>query len=239
MLGMDAGSGRRIIDGRYVGRIADDFKAGKGLRVGCDVIIEPNVVVGENVKLGHRCTLKSGTRIGNNSVVDDHCITTGACWIGDNVNVRTGATISKATIVEDWAFIGPGVITNHTKHVSHGRPKVRSSPLITYIGLGSILGSQASILAGVFIGANVIIGGGAVTTRDIYESGIYVGNPIRRIGDIGQYYEILGRPRALISIREIVTELAKSIPGLNIVDIEQQSRAFQYALDCVDGGKHG
>lgn len=185
-------------DGADVGEISriisEDFKHGSNLKLGFGVIIEPDVIVGDNVKLGHRVTLKSGTRIGNNSVVDDHCITTGACIIGNNVNVRTGATISRATIIEDLAFIGPGVITNHTKHVGHGRPRVTSDPLITYIGFGAIIGSQVSILAGVYIAPWTIIGGGAVVVKDIYVHGVYVGSPALKKGKVPRNYRIENAP---------------------------------------------
>jgi len=174
--------------------IASDFRHGEGLKLGAQVIIERDVVVGKNVKLGHRCTLKSGTRIGDNSVVDDHCITTGACIIGSNVNVRTGATISRATIIEDWAFIGPGVITNHTLHVGHGRPKVDSHPLVTYIGFGSIIGSQVSVLAGIYIAPNVIVGGGGVVVKDLFFGGIYLGNPVTRRKAVPDSYRVPGAP---------------------------------------------
>lgn len=164
--------------------ISEDFRHGQALQLGRNVIIEPGVVVGDYVKIGHRVTLKSGTVIGDHSIIDDHSITTGACIIGSHVNIRTMAVISKATIVEDYVFVGPGVITNHTKHVNHGRPHLPKRQLLTCIGFGAILGSQASIVAGVRISPLAIIGAGAVVTRDISELGIYTGVPATRQADL-------------------------------------------------------
>lgn len=144
------------------------------LKKGQYVIIEDGVTIGDNVTLGHRVTLKSGTYVGNDVIIADHCITTGACVIGNNVNIRTGAIISKETMIMDDCFIGPGVTTNHTRRI--GEP-----PLKTLIGKGCVVGSQASILAGVEIASGTIIGAGAVVTRTIYKAGTYVGNPARRI----------------------------------------------------------
>ena len=169
--------------------IAQDFKYGANLEMGEYVIIEPNVIVGNNVKIGHRATLKSGTIIGDNSIIDDHCITTGACYIGNNVNIRTGAIISRATIIEDYCFIGPGVITNHTKQVTHGRTEnVPDVQLLTYIGYGTVIGSQASILAGVYIRPQTIIGGGTVVIKDLTEMGVYVGSPAVKKMDVPDNY---------------------------------------------------
>lgn len=201
--------------------IAKDFKHGNNLHVGEFVIVEAGVTVGDNVKIGHRVTLKSGTRIGNHSIIDDHCITTGACIIGNHVNIRTGAIISKATIIEDYCFIGPGIITNHTKHVNHGRSdKIPDVQLITYIGYGSILGSQASILAGVVIGPQVIIGGGTVVVKDILERGVYVGCPATKIYDISLDYLINEPENAGRMYRspEIMMHLKAYIPYLKLIE---------------------
>lgn len=169
---------------------AEDFQAGEGLKTGQNVIIEKDVSVGVNVKIGHRVTLKSGTYIGDNSTIDDHCITTGACVIGNDVNIRTGAIISKANIIEDGVFIGPGVITNHTKHVPHMRPKMESKQLLTVIGYGSIIGTQTTLLAGVHIGPQSIIGGGSNVVKSTEGHGVYFGNPCRWVGPLPSQYLI-------------------------------------------------
>jgi UDP-2-acetamido-3-amino-2,3-dideoxy-glucuronate N-acetyltransferase len=172
--------------------IAEDFQHGSNFKHGNNVIVEPDVIVGDDVKLGNNVVLKSGTRFG--SVIDfaDYCCTTGACILGDHINARTGAIISKSVIVEDWAFIGPGIMTNHTKHVSHGRPNIPSVQYVTRIGFGSIVGSSSMLLAGVNIASNVIIGGGSVVVKDVKEPGIYVGNPVKRLGDVPKDYWVDG-----------------------------------------------
>ncbi len=201
--------------------IADDFKHGSGLKMGHSLIIEPDVIVGDNVKLGHRVTLKSGTRMADNSILDDHCITTGACYIGKHVNIRTGAIISKSTILEDYCFVGPGVITNHTKNVVHGREgQLEHEQLLSYICFGSILGSQSSLLAGVYIGPQSIIGGGTVVVKDLPGHGVYVGSPARKLCDLPPGYmmeepENVGK---MYMTDEILGVLKKYMPQLRLRD---------------------
>jgi UDP-3-O-[3-hydroxymyristoyl] glucosamine N-acyltransferase len=200
-------------------KISKDFKYGKNLILGYNVIIEEDVQVGDNVKIGHRATLKSGTIIGNNSIFDDHCISTGACYLGNNVNVRTGAIISKATIVEDYVFIGPGVITNHTKNVNHGRKdKVKDTQLLTYLGYGSILGSQASILAGVTIAPLAIIGGGTVVVKSITEEGVFVGHPAQKKLVLPEEYRMVlpSDAGSMYLKKEILDHLKKYMPNLKL-----------------------
>lgn len=136
----------------------------------------------DTMKIGKNCDYKTSCRFAPGTVIGDNCkighnvLTTGACWIGNNVNIRPGAIISKGVIIEDWAFIGPGVVTNHTKHVDWGRD-IASKQYITYIGFGCIVGSQASLVAGVRIGENSVVGAGSVVTKDLPSNGVYFGNP--------------------------------------------------------------
>jgi acetyltransferase-like isoleucine patch superfamily enzyme len=50
----------------------------------------------------------------------------------------------------------------------------------THIGNHVSIGSNATILP-IRICDNVVIGAGAVVTKDITEGGVYVGNPARRV----------------------------------------------------------
>jgi acetyltransferase-like isoleucine patch superfamily enzyme len=172
--------------------IAADFVHGENFQHGQNLVIEPDVVVGDDVKLGHNVVLKSGTRFGSAIDFADYCCTTGMCILGNEINARTGAVVSKSLIIEDRCFIGPGIMTNHTKHVNLARPRVPHAQYVTRIGYGSIIGSASLLLAGVKIAPNVIIGGGSVVVKSIDESGVYVGNPIRRLGDVPEDYFIDG-----------------------------------------------
>lgn len=174
--------------------IDPSFKHGKNFKIGEFCLIEPDVIVGDNVLLGSFVHLRSGTRFADNVHFGSYCRTTGVCHLGNHVDARTAATISKSVIVEDWGFIGPGIMTNHTKNVVHGRPHLEDRQLITRIGYGAIIGSSAQLVAGVRIGDNVIIGASGVVTKDVLEPAVYVGNPLRKLVDLPKEY-ILQRPR--------------------------------------------
>ena len=117
--------------------IAKDFVHGAGFDHGLQCIIDPDVVVGDDVKLGHRVHLASGTRFLNDVEFADDCITTGICILGDHVRVRTGSCISKSVIVDDWAFVAAGIMSSHTKNIHHARPRAPKRQLSTRYGYGS------------------------------------------------------------------------------------------------------
>jgi UDP-3-O-[3-hydroxymyristoyl] glucosamine N-acyltransferase len=176
-------------------KIAHDLICGSNLRVGHSSVIEEDVVVGDNVILGHNVVLKSGSRVGSNVIFADYSCTTGACIIGDNINIRTQAVISKSVILEDCVYIGPGVMTNHTKHVTHMRDNIKKEFRLTRIGYGSIIGSRVEILAGVSISPNVIVGGTSLVTKHIDKSGVYFGIPVRFFQDLTDEYFLEGESK--------------------------------------------
>ena len=158
--------------------IADDFKRGTNFKCGTGCVFEPDVIVGNNVTLGHNVILKSGTRIGNDVVLGDNCCTTGVCKIGNHVRIRTGSCISKGVVVNDWVFIGAGIMSSHTKNVSHGRPLMEPRQLVTNIGYGAVVGSRCNLMAGVQIAPGAIVGYDSNVTRTLdIPLSLWLGNP--------------------------------------------------------------
>jgi len=191
-------------------QIHSSFIHGSNFKCGENVIIEEDVAVGDDVKLGHNVTLKSGTRIMNDVKLADYVKTTGVCIIGNGVDARTGACISRSVIINDNAFIGPGIMTNHTKNVMHKR-NLKEVRLITKIGYGAVIGSMSSLTAGLTIGDNVVIAAGSNIYKDILEPGIYGGNPVRKIKDLDPEY-LLERPDDYVEYEFDETLLRKYLP---------------------------
>lgn len=160
--------------------IAEDILYGKDFEHGLNCIIDPDVVIGDNVRLGHDVHLKSGTRILNDVEIADHCMTTGICIIGNHVRIRTASCISKSVIVDDWAFIAAGIMSSHTKHIYHGRPSMKKRQLITRIGYGAVIGSRTNLIAGITVSPGVIVGYNSNVTKDLSVlHGVYFGQPAR------------------------------------------------------------
>ena len=158
--------------------ISGDFQHGKNLTHGHFCVIEPDVVVGDDVSLGNYVMLKSGTRILNGVNMADYCKTTGACIIGNSVMIRTGSCISKGVIVDDWVFIGAGIMTSHTKHIYHGRPQAPRRQLVTRIGYGAVIGSRANMVAGVEIAPGAVVGYHSSVVKSLpMPRGIYLNSP--------------------------------------------------------------
>ena len=116
-----------------------------------------------------------GARIGRDCNVCDHVFIENAVIIGDRVTVKCGVQLWDGVTIEDDVFIGPNAtFTNDPFPRSRQRP-VAFTP--TLVRRGASIGANATLTPGITVGANAMIGSGAVVTHDVPANAIVVGNP--------------------------------------------------------------
>ena len=142
-----------------------DVKFGENVKVveplniyGCDI--------GDNTFIGPFVEIQKDVKIGKNCKVQSHSFICELVTIGDNTVIAHGVMF----INDLFSMGGP----------ANGDKNLWKS---TTIGNNVSIGSNATILP-VSICDNVVIGAGSVITKDIKESGIYVGNPAKKIRGI-------------------------------------------------------
>ena len=118
------------------------------------------------------------------------------CFIGPFVEIQKDVKIGEHCKIQSHAFICELVNIGNNCFISHGAMFIndtfaKGGPAggdknlweTTEIGNNVSIGTNATILP-VKIVDNVVVGAGAVVTKNIESSGIYVGNPARKIRDI-------------------------------------------------------
>ncbi|MBE0580183.1 acyltransferase [Devosia sp.] len=101
--------------------------------------------------------------------------------IGARTRVQSHSFICEFVTIGTDCFVGHGVMFINDTFASGGPARGdRSKWRSTNIGDGVSIGSNATIMP-VSICSGVVIGAGAVVTRDIKEPGIYAGNPARKL----------------------------------------------------------
>ena len=142
-----------------------------------------DVVFGENVTVIEPVNLY-GCEIGNNCFVGPFVEIQKSVIIGKRTKVQSHAFICELVTIGDDCFIGHGVMFINDVFSSGGPAGGDKTKWIsTFIGDKVSIGSNATILP-VSICNDVVIGAGAVVTKDITKPGIYAGNPARFIRSI-------------------------------------------------------
>lgn len=146
--------------------------------------IAPDVRLGENVFLSPMVNLY-GCTIGDGSKVGPFVEIQRGANIGKNCKISSHSFICEGVTIEDEVFVGHGVMFINDRIPRATNPDGSLQTTAdwelekTHIKKRVSIGSNATILCGITIGANAIVGAGSVVTKDVPENTVVVGNPAR------------------------------------------------------------
>lgn len=127
-----------------------------------------------------------GCSIGDNVFIGPFVEIQQNVTIGSRTKVQSHTFICELVEIGDDCFVGHGVMFINDLFVKGGPARGdKTRWKQTTIGNRVSIGSNATILP-VTICDNVVIGAGAVVTRDVVEPGTYAGNPAKKIGNISR-----------------------------------------------------
>jgi acetyltransferase-like isoleucine patch superfamily enzyme len=135
--------------------------------------------IGEGTKVWQFVVILKGAKIGRDCNICAQTLIEGDVVVGDRVTVKSGVQLWDGTRAEDDVFIGPNVtFTNDPYPRSKQYPDEFSGIKICK---GASIGANATILPGITIGKDAMVGAGAVVTQDVPPKAVVVGNPARII----------------------------------------------------------
>ena len=133
--------------------------------------------IGSGTRIWQFCVVPPGSSIGSDCNICAHVFIENDVIVGNRVTVKCGVQLWDGLRVADDVFIGPNVtFTNDPFPRSRTRPEKFS---VTMVARGASIGANATILPGVLIGEDSMIGAGAVVTRSVPPGEIWIGNPAR------------------------------------------------------------
>src|SRR5262245_1542446 len=146
--------------------------------------IAADVVLGEGVKIFdfvnlYGCTIGNKTRIGTFVEIQKNAT------VGARCKIQSHSFICEGVTIEDEVFVGHGVMfindlfPQATNAEGNLGTEADWTVMPTRIKRRASIGSNATILGGVTVGENALIGAGAVVTRDVPDYAIVAGVPAR------------------------------------------------------------
>ncbi len=139
--------------------IIRDCKIGKGTKI-YNFVNLYECEIGKNCMIGSFVEMQKGVKIGN------------------NVRIQSHSFLCEGVVVGSDVFIGHGVVFSNDKY-----PSVKSQQDGTWkmemiiVERGASIGNNATILPGITIGENTLIGAGSVVTKSVPKDAIVMGNP--------------------------------------------------------------
>ena len=180
--------GVRVADPRRVD-VRGTVNAAHDVEIDIDVILEGDVQLGEDVRIGPYSRLKN-VQLAAGTVVQAHCdlegvVTHGPCVIGPFARLRPGTELAGGVHVGNFvetkkAYIGENSKANHLsylgdtvigRNVNVGAGTITCNydginKFVTTIEDGAFIGSNSALVAPVTVGAEATIGAGSVITKD-------------------------------------------------------------------------
>jgi acetyltransferase-like isoleucine patch superfamily enzyme len=142
------------------------------------VILYPDLV---NI---YGCTIGAGTRVGPFVEIQKNSRIGAYCKISSHSFVCEGVTIEDEVMVAHGVMFTNGLYPRATNDDGSLQRDGDWECTPTLVRRGAALGSNSTIVCGVTIGENALVGAGAVVTRDVPDFAIVAGVPARVIGDV-------------------------------------------------------
>jgi acetyltransferase-like isoleucine patch superfamily enzyme len=189
--GVDLGEGAELQPFVYLGVPPYGVAAGElRTHLGPGAILRSHTVIYAGNMIGARFQTGHGVMVRElNTIGDDVSVGTGSViehhvTIGNRVRMHSRVFVPECCVLEDDAWLGPNVVLTNARYPRS--PGVKETLAGVTVRQGAKLGANCTVLPGLEIGAEALVGAGSVVTNSVPPGAVVAGNPARVINDLAR-----------------------------------------------------
>lgn len=143
--------------------------------------------IGDNFSTGNKCNIREDNTIGNNVSIGSLTNIEHNVILGNNVRIHSQSFIPEFTHIENNVWIGPNVVMTNAKYPNHKNTKQNlKGPRLCF---NAKIGANVTIMPGVIIGKNSLVGAGSIVLKDVPDNVIVMGAKGEILRDIKDLYD--------------------------------------------------
>jgi UDP-2-acetamido-3-amino-2,3-dideoxy-glucuronate N-acetyltransferase len=140
--------------------------------------VDEGVSIGKGTRIWHFCHIMAGAKIGENCTLGQNTFVGRGVKIGNSCKIQNNVSVYEGVTLEDGVFCGPSCVFTNDPNPRALYSK-GSQYLPTLVRCGASIGANATILCGITIGRQALIGAGSVVTADVPDYAIVYGVPAK------------------------------------------------------------
>ncbi len=192
--GVEIGAGTEVLAGAYLGQrpravgaisrrplLREELRVGAGCLIGVNSILFYGAEIGPETLIGDMAAIREGARIGAGCVIGRSAAVDREVEVGERTVIMNGSIIGSKSSVGADVFIAPGFCcTNDNAIGAHGWREEETAGAT--IEDGARIAANVTLLPGVKIGRDAVVGAGSVVTRNVEPGTTVLGVPARPVG---------------------------------------------------------
>ena len=151
-------------------------------------VIYAGNLIGDGFQTGHGALIREENEIGDDVSIGSHTIVEHHVVIKRGARLHSGVFVPEFSILEEECWLGPHVTVTNARYPRS--QSVKEELRGAHIMARAKIGANATLLPGITIGADALVGAGAVVVDDVPPGAVVAGNPariVKWIKDIDAY----------------------------------------------------
>jgi len=171
---------------RSILKATDDLpptEIGDNCLIGAHVVVYRGASLAAHILVADLATVREKVSIGEYTIVGRNVTVENQVSVGRKCKLETNCYITAYSTIEDFCFIAPMVTTSNDNYVGRTEERLKHFKGIT-VRRGGRIGAGATILPGITVGEDALVGAGSVVTHDVPPHTIVVGVPAKWFGTV-------------------------------------------------------